>query len=345
MLGFKINKMIKSVFSISSILILLSFNVYCQNDTINRKDFSGNKFGYWKYIYENDNLKSHGYYKIIKEPVSKEELFMRGIYENDSNTVEGEIKSYKYGKWLSFDRYGRIIQKEYFIKGSTSNKTEFIYDTKGLLIKTVKNGRQTFYGTNQDLLIDKLSFSISGQVNDTYQSKITLVSNSDKEIKMYFKTKSNRIKILKNDYLLKPKSSIDFIFVNTIKNGGYTDKIEFEFITPDTNKVEIIINSFGYHLSSSDFQIKDSGLKIYILKVDTLILLRKYRSCELKIYKDDGNVDFSSIETGEKEPLKTIPLSLERTFIDFSKLKKGDYILRIVDYKNEIDLYIELKKE
>ncbi|RLD51579.1 MAG: hypothetical protein DRI94_05695 [Bacteroidetes bacterium] len=321
------------------------FDGNCQNDTINQTDTSGNNFGYWRYIYENDTIKSHGHFKIIKEPYNEEELFMRGIYTNNSDSVYGKIKSYKDGKWESFDKHGRLIEKKYFINGFTSTKTEFDYNTKGRLIKTVKNGRQTFYGTKQDLLIDNLSFTISGQINDTYQSKIILVSNSDKEIKLHFKTKSDRVKILKTDYLLKPKLPTDFIFINTIKEGGYTDKIELEFITLDTNRVDIIVNSFGYHISSNNFRTKNNDLKTFRLKGDTLVLIRKYNSCEMKIYEDDGKIDFNSIEASKKEVLKTIPLSFERNFIDLSKIKKGNYLLRIIDYKNGINLYAKLEKE
>ena len=81
------------------------------------------------------------------------------------------------------------------------------------------------------------------------------------------------------------------------------------------------------------------------LKDDTLILLRNDISSELKIYHFKKDNDFIQIESGEIKPFEIYPLSYEKTTISLSTLAKGEYLFRLVDYKNKTSKYIRILKE
>jgi hypothetical protein len=47
----------------------------------------------------------------------------------------------------------------------------------------------------------------------------------------------------------------------------------------------------------------------------------------------------------KSKPVLTVPLSIEKNEIDISMLPKGNYLIRVIDYKNKLDLFTKIRRE
>ncbi len=167
-------------------LVFISVNAVSQNDTINQIDKNGFKIGYWIYYYNNGNIESKGNYKVL--PINQEELFMRGIYSEDSIIYY----SRKYGKWLYYYVNGKLIydntQNIYERKNKVDNRiihiNAHIFDT--LRVRHLKheiNEKDTVSNilnlTNKKYIFNK------GFLSDSIKIIYKNPDNKFKKIKIY----------------------------------------------------------------------------------------------------------------------------------------------------------------
>lgn len=322
------------------LLIVVANNSYSQSELLNQKDSLGNKKGYWEYYHDNGEIESRGSYGVEMRLLSVEQLFAKGLFASDS--MNYTIKSYENGIWESYDSVGTKIIEVAYDYGLLIGKKDFYYNEDGQLFKTVIQEETTFYGSNEDLLIDKLNFFVTGKIGDTIKSKIDIKSNSENDINLFFKSTSKNILLPVNKGTVKPKGATNFVLCTVLTSGNSLGNVNLEFAT---NSVKINIQSFGYHLSSDDFRPSKNRMFTVELEQDTLVLLRKYSGSELKIYDYKKDNNFKQIETGKSKPIATYPLSFEKAVLNLSALERGEYLLRLVDYKNKTSNYLRLVKE
>jgi hypothetical protein len=117
-----------------------------------------------------------------------------------------------------------------------------------------------------------------------------------------------------------------------------------KIVNTDTLMINILIESYGYSLSSGNLQRPDKEIKTFSIKSDTIDYYREFEECEMRIYNYSKGLSLSEIKSKGIKPVMTIPLSLERNRIDISALTKGSYLIRAIDY-NKIDLLAIIKKE
>ena len=326
---------------ILSIIILFSINLHGQNDTINQINDEGLKFGYWKEYHENGKIRAEGNYRIIERQLSNEEIFFYDLNVTDSIV----IRSVKTGVWLNYDIFGSITHMEKYLNGARYFKEEYSYDENGKLLRTERNGIQTLFGIGKNIEIDQIYYFISGTIGNTYINYINLKSLCDQETRIIFNPNSDRIKFKDDNISIEKKSKSVIPFTYSIQSGQFNDYIDIVFINPDTNKIRIEIESYGYHLASHNLQISSEDLKTIKQDARKLIYLREYEECEMKIYDYQPDLDFQKIKNEDIVPKLIFPLSYERNEIDLKKLKKGEYLLTTIDYRNEIKMMIKLIKE
>jgi hypothetical protein len=323
------------------ILILLSINFYGQIDTINQTDSQGHKFGYWMEYHENGNIRAEGNYRIIESPLSDEEKFFWGLQVSDSIVR----KSLKFGEWKYYDIFGNQTYLEKYENGLIFFYEKYSYDQNGRLIKTEKNGIQTLFGIRKNIEIEQLYYFFTGTIENTFVNCINIKSLSDQTIKIFLTPNSDRLKIRGDFMTIMPNSKLSIPFTYSIPSGSFNDYIEITFINPDTNKIKIEIESYGYHLTSHDLQLSTDEIKEIRFKGNKLYYFREYEECEIKIYEYFPEINLQVLKSEKIKPIIIFPLSLERNEIDLKKLKKGSYLMTSIDYRNNITLMIKLIME
>jgi len=341
-LGFMLRK--KMNITVKFILIaslLISINLRGQQDTINQFNDKGVKVGFWREYHENGIIDAEGSYKIIERQLSIEEIFFYDLQEQDS-IIKSPVKN---GTWKYFDNDGRLAHIKKYHNGTKYFNENYYYNENGNLVRTERNGRQTLFGIGKDIEINQLYYFISGNIGNTSVNKIYINSLCNHSTQIWLKSNTDRINF-KSDFLtIEENTNLSIPFTYSIEPGGLLDYIEVIFINPDTNKIKIEIESYGYHLSSSQLQLTFKQLKSYGLKGDKLLYYREYEECEMKIFKYSSNLGFQRMKDERIEPMIIIPLSLERNEIDLKTLKKGEYLLTTTDFMNDIEMMIEFIKE
>jgi len=100
------------------------------------------------------------------------------------------------------------------------------------------------------------------------------------------------------------------------------------------------ISNFNFHLSSSELSNDIQHLNEYIISEDTLFFKREFNSSELRFYSYPLQEDYKKAEA-----ILTAPLSIAQNAIFIGNLKNGEYLLRLVDFRNSNDRFIKLIKE
>lgn len=315
--------------------------MYGQIDTLNQMDNQGLKFGYWIEYHDNGKIKAEGNYKIIERQLSMEELFFHNLQSTDS-TVKRSVKT---GKWKNYSIFGDLTNLEKYRNGLKYFNEKYSYDENGQLIKTERNGAQTLFGVGKNIEIKQLYYFIPGSIGNTIINYIYLNSLSDQPTKISLKSNTDRIRIGKDFNTIKPKSNLRIPFTYSIQSGNYNDYIELTFMNPDTNKIRIEIESYGYNLSSHDLQLNMDDITEINLNGNKLLYYREYEECEMKIFDFSPSINLQAIKKENIEPIVVFPLSIERNEIDLNMLKEGTYLLITIDYRNGIEMMKKLIKE
>lgn len=320
---------------ILTICILLTIESLAQNDTINQVDKEGRKFGYWKTYYENNKLKEEGEYKKIPESASPEQLFMMGITKDKS----GKTNSIKIGKWNYYSKKGMIIKKEMLIDGRLLWYDEFVYE-KGQFVEKIRHEEiDNFWVNSYPLNINPLRYRLLGRTYESQTQYLGIISISEEDIPIDIKSSSPKIKFLEKYEKIMAKSELKIPFSITFEPGDKDEKIELKYFYRDTICKVIEINYIGYDISTVEFRQDVAKIKIIEIIKNNLCFYRSLDECELKIYPFNNKNDFDKIKNYEKKELKVIPLSLEFNEIDINFLDKGKYLFRVVNYRDNIDLF------
>src|SRR5688572_18052539 len=181
----------------TSIRYILTFSIICFiplmgfSQPINQKDGNGKKTGLWKNKYENDSLKSTGYYKAGKpiglwtyyydtgQLMAYMEHLTDGITINfklfdpsGPRIAEGlYINNKKDGKWLYYSVDSSKVFDEVYIKGVKEGEERVYYPGTGALFQATlyskgkKNGYWKQFYSNGILKTD------AHFINDTLQGK------------------------------------------------------------------------------------------------------------------------------------------------------------------------------
>jgi hypothetical protein len=323
------------------IIILFSINLHGQNDTINKINDDGLKFGYWKEYHGNGKIKTEGNYKIIKRELSNEEKFFYDEDEYDSVAT----RTVKVGEWKIYDNSGKLISIEKYRDGTYYFTETYFYDDSGEMVKTERNAFKKIFGKKKSFEFDQLYFFIAGRIGNTEVKKINVTSLCDLKTDLIIESSSDRIKIREEIKTIEPNSRIQIPFTFSIQPDSYRDYIEIVLINSDTTSVRVEVESFGYHLSSHDLHLNIVDAKTFRLNEKSLLYFREFEECEMKIFNYEDGLSFQKIENEKIEPIIIFPLSIERNEIDFTKFKKGEYLLTTIDYRNDIEMMIKLIKE
>jgi hypothetical protein len=312
--------------------------VGAQNDTINRVNEEGLKYGFWQIQFDEGALYSEGRFEIVTIELSDEDRFFYNI-PADYDTVV--MRSVKDGLWFTYDSSGTKISGSYFRIGYLYLYEEYFYNEKGVLYKTVKN---TFHGTfliNHFFDITPIYIVNTGLTGTNHLDILTVKSHLFDNSEVQIIKNSEYIHLLSTSYTIERTSTLYIPLFSEFGLGSAIDTLTFLFL-PDSLGIDIIVDNYGYSLSSENLQFQGAELNTYLIKGDALFYLRQYEECEMRFYRISAT---GKVPEDKSKPVLTVPLSIEKNEIDISMLPKGNYLIRVIDYKNKLDLFTKIRRE
>lgn len=239
----------------------LLFQTQGQNDTINRTTTDGLKYGFWQEYFQNGNIKTEGEYKIFKQPFSEEELFFFGITNPDSL----HSRSIKTGLWNEYNIHGEKIRSEFYKNGIQVYSEQYIYDENGKFLKKINNIPSHRYANKKDFKINPLFIDQIGPIGSRKIIYLKIESLSDTLTEVILIPSSKNISLLFSTYMIEPYTSLSIPVLYLLKQGVHRDTLLVRLINFETYNHNVIIESYGYTLTSSNLQNSDDNLNTYLI--------------------------------------------------------------------------------
>ena len=206
----------------------------------------------------------------------------------------------------------------------------FEYDSNWQLIRVVKvdssNTLTYLYGDRQEIGIANHTFQLEGVVGNNYQLTIPVENFSDHKVPLRFENLPESMTA--NDTYLVPSNTQYDVILNLTPAFDYnTYNIN---LVGEKLKIELIVNTEGYHYKTSDFA------------VDTPIIIT-HRNIVIK--RENAEVLLTILSSDNKKTIKQITLNRELAQVDLTRLTPGEYIFVFTDFSNDskIKKKIELR--
>ena len=249
-------------------------------DSVNQQNEYGQKIGQWETYYNNGQLKTIEYYKPGYKYLTVEARFMQELPFSDSL----KRTSIKIGKWTTYYENGDLQSIIMYQDGKRDGKAETYYiNSKIKRIEKWDMGKQKYredyyYNSNWKLKliesmnqesgdqkvlfgtkieVEQTEFHFNNHENKRLKKKLAINSTGQEVKEIIIKKSSDRILIEEEKIILNPNSVyyLNFEYLIELNENKDTLVLISKNVNEDEIKIDIKINSFGYHLTTSDFYV------------------------------------------------------------------------------------------
>lgn len=285
------------------LLSILTFLTDAQQD-FNKLTKRGQRTGEWRTYHDNGKVKSSTFYEPYQMVYDKAIAFQLGLfpdYVGDSiyryKTVWEE--NYEYNSDWNLER----IKRCYGHWGCSYHTDSVIY----------------LFGEHRQISLDSTRFYRQGKVGELVNVTIPITNHLERHCLLDVNDSSNSFSFSTGikRFSLPPNTTDTLDITFRLKRGEHFRTI---VLSDSITDIQINIATFGYDIETAD-------------------LIEKQLSLPKKFiyYRTGEEALLTLIDQNRTDTLSTVSLKFEKTTVDLSKHKSGDYILSTIDFsKSEI---------
>jgi len=276
--------------------------------------------------YHNGALKSSSYHSDKAKLLSKEEMFMRGLQNQNPG-----LKDYypSVDSAYQYDENGVIQQARAIGPKGKTVFYDYEYDSNDnlgwVVIREV--GQANRYQALERLLFDHRRQIIEGRIGEIRNVQIPISMKGEGPLSIQIRSSSKWIKVTGRVVLHPGKDTLIKMAVNF---PSTVQDIELEMEDEKGHSFLLPITIMGYDLFGMDFDFSSTPELSYPLKNRRELIIKAEDAKLIRLYRDANLID-------------NYPTSRIRAEIDLKGFKKGDYLVEAVDFTANQKKYCRIR--